>query len=41
MLPDVIQTGKYGTAAKENVLQILLHIQMILSRQMLKFQSRI
>ena len=30
MLPDVIQTGKYGTAAKENVLQILLHIQMIL-----------
>ena len=30
MLSDVIQTGKYGTAAKENVLQILLHIQMIL-----------
>ena len=30
MLSDVIQTGKYGTAAKGNVLQILLHIQMIL-----------
>ena len=30
MLSDVIQTSKYGTATKENALQILLHIQMFL-----------
>ena len=30
MLSDVIQTAKYGTATKKNVLQILLQIEIIL-----------
>ena len=30
MLSDVIQTAKYGTTTKENVLQILLRIQILL-----------
>ena len=30
MLLDVIQTTKYGTAAKESALQILLHTQILL-----------
>ena len=30
MLSDVIQTGKYGTATKENALQILFYIPMLL-----------
>ena len=30
MLSDVIQTAKYGTATKENVLQILLQIEILL-----------
>ena len=30
MLSDVIQTAKFGTAAKENALQIVLQIQILL-----------
>ena len=30
MLSDIIQTAKYGTATKENVLQILLQIEILL-----------
>ena len=30
MLSDFIQTAKYGTATKENVLQILLQIDTLL-----------
>ena len=29
MLSDVIKTAKYGTATKESVLQILLHIKIL------------
>ena len=36
MLSDVIQTAKYGTATKENVLQILL--QNFYTCQMLNFR---
>ena len=28
MLSDVMQTSKYGTATKENVLQIFLHLEI-------------
>ena len=30
MLSDVLQFAKYGTATKENVLQILLQIEILL-----------
>ena len=30
MLSDVVQTAKYGTAAKESAMQMLLHIQILL-----------
>ena len=30
MSSDVIQTAKYGTTTKEDALQILLHIQILL-----------
>ena len=30
MLSDVIQTANYGTATKENALQVFLHIQILL-----------
>ena len=31
MFPDVIQTAKYGTATKENILKILLQSEILLS----------
>ena len=39
MLSDVIQTAKYRTATKENVLQILLQNEILLYTSNASFQS--
>ena len=38
MLSDVIQTAKYGTATKENVLQILSQNEILLYTSNASFQ---